>query len=92
MNIQIIKSLPETTKTAKPATQIVAHLPETGFLLMWWIIGSERRNIQGLIPMSRSSWLNGVNSGKYPKPVKLGERVNAWRAEDIRALIEKLGA
>jgi prophage regulatory protein len=29
-----------------------------------------------------------VKSGRYPKPVKLGPRITAWRAEDIRALIK----
>jgi len=28
------------------------------------------------------------NSGRYPKPVKLGPRTTAWRVSDIRALIE----
>jgi len=35
--------------------------------------------------------LNGVKSGRYPKPVKLGERTTAWKIEDIRALIASLG-
>jgi len=29
--------------------------------------------------------------GKLPKPVKLSERVTAWRAEDIRAWIDAQG-
>jgi predicted DNA-binding transcriptional regulator AlpA len=28
--------------------------------------------------------------GRYPKPVKLGERASAWRVEDIRRLVEEL--
>jgi len=32
-----------------------------------------------------------VKTGKFPKPVKLGEKITAWRVEDIRALIEKAG-
>ena len=41
------------------------------------------------IPVSRSTWREGVKSGRFPQPVKLGPRVTAWRAEDIAALIEK---
>jgi predicted DNA-binding transcriptional regulator AlpA len=41
-----------------------------------------------IIPVSAATWWNGVRTGKYPKSVKLGERITAWRAEDIRALIE----
>jgi prophage regulatory protein len=43
----------------------------------------------GPLPISRSSWWAGVASGRYPKPVKLGPRITAWRTEDIRKLIER---
>jgi prophage regulatory protein len=32
-----------------------------------------------------------VKSGRYPQGVKLSPRVTAWRASDIRALIDRLG-
>ena len=67
-------------------------LPETGFLRIWHIVGNKKTNTPALIPVSRTTFLNGVKSGKYPKPVKLGQRTTAWRVEDIRKLIEKLGA
>jgi predicted DNA-binding transcriptional regulator AlpA len=65
-------------------------IPETGFLRLPQIIGNSKANppITALIPVSKTSWWNGVKSGKYPKAVKLGERTTAWRAEDIRKLIE----
>jgi predicted DNA-binding transcriptional regulator AlpA len=66
-------------------------LPELGFLRIWQITGSKERNIPALIPIGRTSFLNGVKSGKYPKPVKLGERTTAWKVKDIRALIGQLG-
>ena len=43
----------------------------------------------GLIPVSASTWWAGVRTGRYPKPVKMGSAA-LWRAEDIRALIEKI--
>jgi len=46
-----------------------------------------RKPTAPIIPVSRSTWLNGVRSGKFPKPVKLGPRTTVWRVEDIRALI-----
>ncbi|MDO9269401.1 MAG: AlpA family phage regulatory protein [Methylobacter sp.] len=67
------------------------HLPETGFLRIWQIVGNPKTNIPPLIPIGRTSFLNGVKSGKYPKPVKLSERTTAWKVEDIRALITRLG-
>jgi len=68
------------------------QIPEAGFLRIWQIVGNKKTNTPALIPISRSSFLNGVKSGKYPKPVKLGERTTAWKVDDIRALIESLGA
>ena len=65
------------------------QLPATGFLRIWYIIGDPKANppIPALIPMGRTSWLNGVKSGKHPQPVKLNQRTTAWRVEDIRNLI-----
>ena len=40
------------------------------------------------IPVSKSTWWQGVKDGRFPKPIKLGPRVTVWRAEDIAALIE----
>lgn len=39
-----------------------------------------------LIPVSASTWWNGVRDGRHPKPVKLGGST-LWRVEDIRALM-----
>ena len=55
-------------------------LPETGFLRL--------PEVLRLIPVSRSTWWAGVKAGRYPKPHKIGARCTAWRAEDIRALIQ----
>ena len=60
-------------------------LPEEGFVRLPSIIG-----LNGPIPVSKSTWWAGVKSGRFPKPVKLGPRITAWRAEDIRALVEEL--
>jgi prophage regulatory protein len=40
-----------------------------------------------LLPISKSTWLTGVKSGYFPKPVRLGKKITAWRIEDIRKLI-----
>ncbi|MBI5611898.1 MAG: AlpA family phage regulatory protein [Gammaproteobacteria bacterium] len=65
-------------------------LPETGFLRLPQIIGDRRADppIPAIIPVSRSTWWAGVKSGRYPQPVRsLGQRITAWRIEDIRALV-----
>ncbi len=63
-----------------------SSLPETGFLRLVSIIAPK-----GPIPVGKSTWWEGVNSGRFPKPVKLGPRITAWRVEDIRDLIRRLG-
>jgi len=69
----------------------MSQLPETGFLRLPQIIGDEKAGIPPLIPVRRSTWWQGVRSGRYPAPVKLSQRCTAWKVEDIRKLIERLG-
>lgn len=42
----------------------------------------------GPIPVSKSTWWQGVKDGRFPKPQKLGPRTTVWKVEDIRALFE----
>jgi prophage regulatory protein len=67
------------------------QLPETGFLRLPQIIGDPRAvpPLPAVIPVCKSTWWAGVKSGRYPSPVKLSARVTAWRASDIRALIDR---
>ncbi len=67
------------------------YLPATGFVRLSQIVGNKKRGIAPIIPVSKSSWWAGVKSGRYPKPVKLGERTTCWRVDDVRALIETTG-
>lgn len=39
-----------------------------------------------IIPVKKSCWWDGVRTGRFPKPVKLGH-CTMWRVEDIKALI-----
>jgi len=65
------------------------YLPETGFLRLSQIVGDQKKGRPGLIPVKKSCWWAGVKSGRFPKPVKLGPRITAWRVEDIRKLISE---
>ena len=56
------------------------NIPATGFLRLPQVLA--------LIPISKSVWWEGCKTGRFPKPVKLGPRTTAWRAEDIAALVE----
>lgn len=46
------------------------------------------KQILEILPIGKSTWWQGVKDGRFPKPVKLGERTTAWKVEDIKALIE----
>jgi predicted DNA-binding transcriptional regulator AlpA len=64
--------------------------PEKGFVRLWQIIGDPKADppCPAVIPVSKSTWWQGVKTGRFPQPVKLGPRTTAWRVEDILALIE----
>lgn len=64
-------------------------LPETGYLRLAQIVGNKKAGIPAIFPISKSTWWQGVKTGRYPKPVKLSERCTAWRVEDVLALIEQ---
>jgi predicted DNA-binding transcriptional regulator AlpA len=57
-------------------------IPEIGFVRL--------PEVLTVIPVGKTCWWEGVKSGRFPKPVKLSARCTAWRAEDIRKLIEQL--
>lgn len=68
------------------------QIPEKGFLRLSQIIGNPKAKppVPAIIPVSKSTWWQGVKDGRYPQPVRtLGQRITAWRVEDIRALIEQ---
>jgi prophage regulatory protein len=60
----------------------------TALLRITDILGDKDQGIRPLIPVSRTTWYSGIKRGMYPKPVKLGDRVSAWRSQDIQKLIE----
>lgn len=64
-------------------------LPDTGFVRLSQIIGDPQADppTPPIIPVKKSCWWDGVRSGRFPKPVKLG-RCTMWRVEDIRTLIK----
>ena len=63
--------------------QRLPDLPAQGFIRLSPILS--------FIPISKSAWWEGCRAGRFPQPVKLGPRTTAWRVEDIRDLIDRLG-
>ena len=61
----------------------MTSIPSSGFLRL--------RQILEIVPISKSAYWEGCKTGRFPKPVKLGPRTTAWKAEDITALVQQLG-
>lgn len=57
--------------------------PTTGFVRLSQILAPN-----GPIPVSKSSWWQGVKDGRFPKSQKLGPRTTVWRVDEIRALFD----
>jgi prophage regulatory protein len=56
-------------------------LPQEGYIRLTKVLA--------VIPVSKSTWYDGVKTGKYPQPTKkFGPRVAAWDVRDIRALLQ----
>lgn len=63
--------------------QMFPEFPRTGLVRLQQILAPA-----GPIPVSKSTWWQGVRDGRFPKPIKLGPRTTVWKAEEIRALYE----
>ena len=62
------------------ADQFTGTLPSTGFV-------RQSQLIPIIVPFSSATLWRKVKSGEFPKPIKLSERVTAWKVEDVRAWI-----
>lgn len=57
-------------------------IPEFGFLRL--------NDVLKIIPVSKTTWYNGVRSGRFPKSMRLSENIVVWRVEDIKNLVRQL--
>lgn len=82
-----------------PAT---SGLPAAGYVRQSQLIGTPARKgtgdtqaqdaKPGILPFSSPTLWRLVKAGKFPSPVKLSERVTAWRVEDVRAWMQARAA
>lgn len=68
----------------------MSEFPKTGFVRLKQIIGDPKANppIPALIPVSKSTIYAWIREGRFPTPIHLGDRLVAWRVEDIRAVLQ----
>ncbi len=80
----------DTTSQASDA------LPVTGYVRQSQLIGRPARKtcaaVRGFLPFSAATLWRMVQAKEFPAPVKLSERVTAWRVEDIRAWMNSRNA
>ncbi|MEM6532949.1 MAG: AlpA family phage regulatory protein [Myxococcota bacterium] len=64
----------------------------TRLLSLKQVIGDQRARppVEGRVPVSKTTWYQGIKDGLFPRPVKVGPRRVAWREADIDALIARL--
>ena len=72
---------------------VIYKLPDTGFIRLAEIARDPKRpEKEPMLPFSRATvWRKVKNDPDFPKPVKLGPRITAWRVEEIREWIKKQG-
>ncbi len=64
-------------------------LSQTAYLRIWQICDCRKPDVNPILPISRTSFLDGVKAGKFPKPIKIG-RNSLWKVADIKKLIISL--
>jgi hypothetical protein len=76
-------------------TLSTSELPETGYVRQSQLIGPTGKHKADakprILPFSSPTLWRMVKAGKFPAPVKLSDRVTAWRVEDIRAWMQTRG-
>lgn len=72
----------------KPAPTIPSFdtLPDSAFMREAQLVQSHKRpDTPAPLPFSAPTLWRKVKAGTFPKPVKLSERVTAWKVGEVRA-------
>lgn len=93
MALHLKKPLAATATNTALATEAICPsyfdaLPDTAFIREAQLVQSPRRpdNLAPL-PFSAPTLWRKVKAGTFPKPVKLSQRVTAWKVGEVRAWI-----
>lgn len=65
------------------------QLPDSAYVRESDLVTRPRENDPALLPFSKSTLWRHVRAGTFPAPVKLSERVTAWRVGDVRQWLLK---
>jgi len=64
------------------SSETYGAMPATGYM-------RQSQLIPAIFPFSSATLWRKVKAGTFPKPVKLGPRITAWRVEDIREMLQR---
>lgn len=64
------------------------RISRQGLLRIEQICGNPAKGIPALLPICKATWWNGVKSGRFPQPIRLGVKVTCWKAADVMRLVE----
>jgi len=71
---------------------LMNEIPKAGYCRLCQIIGDKNakpKPIPAVLPISKTTWYKGIQSGIYPRPIHAG-RIAMWRWADIRKLVEQM--
>lgn len=87
----IAKAIPGANSTVTAAAPTITpsvfdHLPDSALLRETDLVRSPKRpNATAPLPFSAATLWRMARAGTFPKPIKLAQRVTAWRVGDVRA-------
>ena len=62
--------------------RLTAPLPQEGFVRLPQVLH--------VLGIGKTTFWEGIKTGRFPAPIKLGPRTAVWRVEDIRGLISSI--
>ena len=57
-------------------------LPQEGFVRLPQVLH--------VLGIGKTTFWEGIKTGRFPAPIKLGPRTSVWKVEDIRSLISRI--
>jgi len=84
MSHQITGNHSQHSGEVRKAATTFDNLPSTGLI--------RQPQVLEIVPFSSATLWRRCRSGQFPKPVKLSERITAWRVGEVRAWLSAQGA
>lgn len=72
---------------------ILGMLPVFGYVrLTQLVLDPKKPNRPAIVPISRATLWRWVKLGTFPTPIKLSNRVTAWRVDDVKKWLSDHGS